>query len=339
MGYNIPVFKQYVENHNSEVHVIHWDHKKLTPYRAPKLFNVTYYKRSEYSKKQLKKLAQNIKPDIVFVSGWQDIGYLSLAYNFRKDGIPVVVGFDDQWDGNIRQRVASFYPYLLNRYFSHAWVAGPYSYEFARNLGFKKNQIIFNLYSADIDLFNKYYSNTINIRSNKYPHQFLYAGRFEHIKGIDLLINSWNNLKEKRKDWKLCFIGNGSLEQSLIQQKEIIVKNFLQPEQLISEVEKTGCFILPSRIEPFALVLHEFSAAGLPIICSDVCGAAPVFVTPKYNGYIFKANDLNSLESKMIKIINSSDEELIAMSVNSHKCSQKINPEMSAASFLSILDS
>ena len=144
---------------------------------------------------------------------------------------------------------------------------------------------------------------------------------------------------EPKSGRRKVFIGKGTLKSYLLQQSDITVIDFLQPDELIGQLRDFGCFVLPSRSEPWAVVLHEFSAAGFPIICSDVCGAAPVFVTPGINGYVFKCNSMSGLEGQLLKIINSSDQKLFDMSENAHKSGQKITPEISAASFLSILDS
>lgn len=338
MGYQIPVFKELTVKYGAKLHVVHWDHKKLTPYNPPYLENVVYYKRSQFLKKQLVELADKIKPDLVYVSGWMDKGYLQVCRQLKMKGIPVVAGSDTQWKGNFRQQVAAIiFPFTFKKCFNYIWVAGFYQFEYARKLGFKKQEVIFNCLSADVTLFNAAFNATENIKKYKYPHQFLYIGRFENIKGIDLLIQAWENLKDERKDWELCFIGNGSLKSYLIEQHDVIVKDFMQPENLITEIEYSGCFILPSREEPWALVLHEFSAAGLPIICSDVCGASTVFVIPKYNGFVFNLNVVYSLENKMREIINSSDQDLSIMSQNSHTLGQRITPEIVAASLLSVL--
>jgi len=339
MGYQIPIFKEYVNKYKSAVHVVYWDHEKKTPYKPPLFDNISYYKRSSFKKRQLIDFVSDLNPAIVYIAGWMDKDYLSAVKTLRKRGVPVVSGFDDIWCGTLRQWVASWlFPLVKDMYFSHAWVAGPYQYEFAKNLGFKNNQIIFNCLSADLEIFNKSYDMTNEAKAKQYPHRFLYAGRFKPIKGVDLLVTAWEKIEAQKKDWELCMIGNGALCDEMTKHAGIIVKDFMQPEQLVDEIGKCGCFILPSRKDQWGLVLHEFSAAGLPIICSDACGAAPVFVIPKFNGYIFRSHDVKSLESKLLSIINSSDHELSIMSENSHKCGQKISPEMSAASFMSILD-
>src|SRR5207249_1567296 len=57
----------------------------------------------------------------------------------------------------------------------------------------------------------------------------------------------------------------------------------------------SGCLILPSLFEPWGVVIAEACAAGLPIICTDACGAAFDLVRPDLNGQIVKAGDAESL--------------------------------------------
>lgn len=338
MGYQIPVLREYARRHGAQVHVVHWDHKKLTPYVPPVIENVAYYKRSEHDEAALLALADRISPDIIFISGWQDRDYLAVAKRFRRRGVPVVAGFDDQWKGTARQWAASvLFPFAKDRFFSHGWVTGPYQYEFARRLGFPKNRILFNCYSADTELFNGIYEECRESKTERYPHRFLFAGRYERIKGVDILVDAWNHLGNARKDWELRFVGNGSMEPYLRLQSGIQVGGFVQPAGLVDEIRQAGCFILPSRSEPWAVVLHEYSAAGVPIVCSDVCGAAPVFVNSSVNGHVFSHQDKGALEEKMLRIIQTSDSDLVRMSESAHKAGQRITPEISAASFLSIL--
>jgi glycosyltransferase involved in cell wall biosynthesis len=341
MGYQIPVFKEYVSAYNAEVDVMHWDHRKSTPYVPPVIDGVQYYNRSDFSLKQLKEFVINSNPDIIYISGWMDKGYLRAIRPLLKQGVPVVTGFDDIWFKTLMQRVAAvLFPFIKPFFFSHAWVAGPYQFEFAKRLGFKNDEIIFNCLSGDTALFNSVYSESILNKKISYPHKFLYIGRFEKVKGVDILAQAWRNIKARNesKDWELTLIGNGSLYESIATFTELKIINFLQPDELAIEIKKYGCFILPSRFEPWGLVLHEFAAAGFPIICSNVCGAALVFVTKNYNGYTFKPNDVEDLEKQMLKIINASDTELFSFANKSHAMGQKITPELSAASFISIIN-
>ena len=341
MGYQIPVLQEYVEKHNAQVQVIHWDKNIYTPYIPPQITGVSFFKRSLFNSKTLKDHIVKFHPDIIYISGWMDKGYLKAVVKFRRQGIPVVCAFDDIWFKTLRQKVgAILFPIFKYLFFSHAWVAGPYQFEYAKRLGFKNNEIIHNCLSADIKAFSKSFQSSSIQKQTRFPHKFLYVGRFEPVKGVDILVKAWNNIVNlgQTKDWTLTIIGNGSLTDEFKDEKSVIVKDFMQPEQLVNEIENYGCFILPSRKEQWSLVLHEFSAAGMPMICSDTCGAAPVFLVPAYNGFVFKTLDVDDLMDKILKIIKLEDNELVAMSNNSHKLGQRITPEISASSFMSILN-
>jgi len=302
--------------------------------------NVTYYKRSEFTIKSLKKLAADINPDIVYISGWMDRGYLFVAKEFRSKGIPVVTGFDDQWKGTVRQRIASlFCPVISQKYFSHAWVAGPYQYEFAKRLGFKNNRIIFNLLSCDTNLFNKGME-YLELKANNYPESFLYVGNFRSVKGTDILVEAYNKYRlNYQGKWKLICIGNGEMHSLLEGLPGVELLDFMNQEDLVQITKRAGVFVLPSRFEKWGVVVHEFTSAAMPLILSEHVGAIPTFFVENYNGISYTNNSPNNLAKAMALMANRNVAELIEMSNNSHTLSSRINPEMSAASFLSILHS
>jgi glycosyltransferase involved in cell wall biosynthesis len=339
MGYTMATISALAER-GAEVHVVHWDKQKHTPYQPTKLSNVYMYNRSELTTVDIQSLADKISPAATVVSGWMDKGYLTVARKLRVKGAHVVVGFDGQWYGNARQRVAAFLGAIgyFSRYFSHAWVAGPYQYEYARRLGFKKGNIVYDLYSADLNLFNKAYLDNLESKKNNYPHRFLFVGRLESIKGLYVLLQAWKILGEDRLDWDLHLIGSGSLNSELKDVSGLVVKDFMQPENLMREVANAGCFILPSRKEPWGVVVHEFAASGLPLILSDVVGAAKTFLISGVNGFSFEANNPEALAMRMSQIINMPDPEIRDMAANSHRLSQRTTPETSAANLLSIIN-
>ncbi len=337
LGYTVATI-QALKNSGAEVHVVHWDHKKLTVYQHPAIDGVHFYRRSEMTVEAIKTLASSLSPDVTVVSGWMDKGYLSVASMLRKKKLLVVVAFDNQWLPSFRHFMASFASFmgLFSRYFSHAWVAGIYQYEFARKLGFKKSNIIYDLYSADITLFNLAYTSSINQKKFSYPHRFLFLGRLEPIKGLDMLMEAWTSLSMVRADWELHLVGDGSLKPMLMRTPGVVLKPFMQPDELIQEITHAGCFVLPSRGEPWGVVVHECAAGGLPLIVSSVVGSASIFLIDGFNGFKFSANDSEALAKKMFEIIESSDSDLILMSQRSHQLGQKITPETSAANIFSI---
>lgn len=332
MGYQIPVFKEYTNSYNSEVHVFHWDHKKLTPYIPEVIENVLYYKRSQFKKyDDLKNIVMRINPDIVYVSGWMDKDYIRLCRILRRK-IPVIAGSDTQYQNNLKQKLGIFFfKMFLKRSFEYLWVAGPYQYEYGRKLGFSKDKILFNCLTADIELFNS--ENKLNI----YPKKFLFLGRFITIKGLKVLLKAWNEIQDKN-GWSLTFIGNGVLKEDLISDGSVEVIDFMDPKELGPLLSSYGVLILPSVKEPWALVIHEAMAAGLPVIATNVCGAAPVFIINNYNGFMINPNDVGDLVEKINNIIVLSDDKLFEMSTNAKNRSSIITPTIVAASFMSVLN-
>ncbi len=337
-AYNIPVFKTLTNKYNALLHVVSWDKKKLKPYEAPEIENVHYYQRSEFSSDSLLTLAKNIKPDIIYVSGWMDKGYFKTLRFFKNNNIPIVIGFDDQWVGSIRQRLGIvLFRVYYQRYYTHAWVAGPRQFEFAKRLGFNNENIIFDLLTADVDLFKKSI-NSISEKADIFPKVFLYVGNFRKIKGTDILIEGFKKYRDKYKgDWKLICIGNGELEHLLKSEENVSVVNFQEQKELIKFVNKAGVFILPSRHDQWGVVVHEFCAAGMPMLLSEQVGAKTLFMIEGFNGLSFSNNSSDELARVMDIFTSKTDEELLNMSYNSIALSERVSPETSAANLISIL--
>ncbi len=337
MGFALATMRELAAR-GAELHVVHWDTRKLTPFQITDVRGATFYPRSEAPLAKLKSLIDDVPFDIASVAGWMERDYLTIAKALRLRGLPVVCCLDGQWHGTARQQVAGVLggARYFQRYFSHAWVAGAPQYAYARRLGFTPREIALDALSADLSIFTKDYARAIAEKEQAYPHRFLYVGRFHEEKGTDLLVSAWKSLGAERRDWDLHMIGGGPQMTALGSAPGMLLNDFMQPERLPKEAARAGCFVLPSRRDQWGVVLHEFAAAGLPIICSDVCGAASAFVIPGWNGHIFRSTDAASLAANMKRIIETDDATLLEMGRRSHQLAGKITPETSAANLLSV---
>jgi glycosyltransferase involved in cell wall biosynthesis len=337
MGYTTATLRELAEK-GHEIHVIYRDHNKLTPYQPPPIPNVFLYKRSGLTTHRIWQLAEKLKPAVTVISGWVDRGYLQVAKQLRSKGCAVVVGLDSHWRSTWRQRFAALLGGFgfFSRLYSHAWVAGPCQYEYARRLGFKKQDIVFDLYSADLRLFDSVYSDNVQAKAIHYPRRFLFVGRFEPVKGLEVLLAAWRHLGSRRDGWDLHLIGHGSLKADIAAESGVVIKDFMQPAELSREIAQAGCFILPSNGEPWGVVVHEFAAGGLPLIVSDSVGAASTFLVPGMNGFTFPAGDAKALAARMFQLIRLSDQQLHSMAVHSHQVSRRITPQSSANNLLSV---
>lgn len=334
MPYQTIIFNEYSKL-GYVVHAFYLDKIKQTPFTPNAINNVFYYPTSIFNRGKLLNKIIELNPDILLVCGWSNREYLKIARYFnKKKSIPVISPIDTQFSKRLKQYLGFIFSFIyIKSAFSHIWVPGYRQYEFARLLGYSRKNIIFNSLSADVELFEKV---TLIQKEDRYPKRFLFVGRFHSVKGLDLLINTWDSIKDKN-GWVLTLIGNGPEKKNLQSIKNIEILDFLDQKYLVKMAQESGCFILPSLYEPWALVIHEFACAGLPIICSDACGASDTFVVNGFNGYNFRAGNKDDLKCKIETIINCNEKELLRMSLNSRKLGQRITPEISAASFLSLL--
>ena len=73
---------------------------------------------------------------------------------------------------------------------------------------------------------------------------------------------------------------------------KIFHHGFKQPHKLAPFLEDAACFIMPSKKEPWGVVLHEMAIAGLPLIASKQVGAATAFLKTGENGYTIDSSEL-----------------------------------------------
>lgn len=311
---------------HEEVHIIRWPVNKEAPFQFQFDEKLKLYSKSDYDFEGLKTLVNTINPDVIICSGWIDKDYLKIAkHYFRK--IPTIMSCDTHWTGSLKQRLATIISrFTLMRTFSHAWVPGLIQKEYVLNLGFKEANIQTGFYSCDFNHFSKIYESQKSQKEKLFPKRFLYVGRYYEFKGIRELWQAFIELQtEHSNDWELWCLGTGDITP--IEHPKIKHFGFVQPKDLEKYTSQTGVFILPSRFEPWGVVVHEFAASGFPLLLSEAVGAGEQFLDKDKNGYSFKANNVTSLKMAMKSMIAKTDTELLAMGEYSHQKAQSITPE------------
>ncbi|MCA0132443.1 glycosyltransferase family 4 protein [Winogradskyella alexanderae] len=331
MPHQLISIKEILTTEGVTVHSFSYKEPHTTPYR---LKNLKTYRLKDLSRQQFLKKLMKINPELIVVAGWAVSDFVWVAKKVRKKlNIPIVSYSDTQWQGTIKQKINCLIsPWHLKKAFSHIWAAGIYQYEYARKLGFAKPKIITNALSCDVQLFSEV---SIKTKRKTYPKNFLFIGRFVPVKGLNLLIKAWNQISDK-KGWTLTLVGDGPQKNKIYNLEDVILKNYMTQKEIREEFEQAGCFILPSIYEPWALVIHEAAVAGLPIIATNVCGAAPHFIITGYNGYKVQPS-VEDIKTAMENIMALTTEQLLEFSKNSRKLSSSITPELGAAQLLSVI--
>lgn len=324
--------------HTFDLHVVRWPVNREAPFEFGPEEGIRLYDRRTFSRKNLAVLADDINPDLVVVSGWIDKDYVAIARKLRSI-IPVVLILDNPWKGALKQQLAALVSsFTLQKSFSHCWVPGQRQFQYARRLGFSKESIQTGFYSADLSHFNQLYERTFPSRRANFPKRFLYVGRYVDFKGIFEMWRAFMEFRDETDEqWELWCVGTGDQYDNRIESEGIRHFGFLQPDELESVIAESGVFILPSKKEPWGVVVHEFAAAGFPLICSSEVGAAEAFLQPNVNGYLHSPGSVNELKSAMKKIAAQPDEQLLKMAEKSHQLSAQISPESWAQNLLRFL--
>lgn len=141
----------------------------------------------------------------------------------------------------------------------------------------------------------------------------MYAGRIDiDQKGLDLLIEAFARLLKDYPDLELVLTGpdwNGStgilsqLAMKLGISEKVHFTGFLKRPEYVERLKSAGIFILPSRFEPFGIVLLEAMAAGVPVVAANT-GAVPEILEGGKLGLIFQPGNVDSLTNQLRNILS-----------------------------------
>src|SRR5574343_195065 len=308
----------------AEVHIFRYPVNKEAPFQF-EFSELNIYNKSDFNLFSLKEKIKSIQPDVIVCSGWMDKDYNLLARDFRNI-IPVVAAFDTSWRGDLKQQFLRFISsWYLHSRFTHAWVPGKKQAEYALKLGFKKDKILTGFYSCNVTYFNGIFNDSIQQKKSDFPKRFLFVGRYYDFKGVQEMWRAFVELKsEFPNDWQLWCAGVGDIIPKL--HPDIRHLGFIQPGDMREILRQTGVFILPSRFEPWGVVVHEHAAAGFPLLLSDQVGASEQFLVSGTNGFTFQANNIGQIKNAMKQIILLNSTDLLRMAEISHSKAQAITP-------------
>lgn len=143
----------------------------------------------------------------------------------------------------------------------------------------------------------------------------LNVATFEYHKGHDVLIKAFANIEQEFTDVDLVLIGRS--EGSLVSLRKLIREMGIENRVFIFEslphckvgkfYEKASIFILPSRYEPFGIVILEAGAFGTPVIASNVGGIREI-LTHDQTGRLCEPEDINCLSHELTYLLNHPEE-------------------------------
>ena len=129
-------------------------------------------------------------------------------------------------------------------------------------------------------------------------NQFIFAGRLDKLKGIDLLLKAWKEMGEKAP--KLIVCGIGPMEEwckdyVINNELNVELRGYVPNEEIRKMIAESKGMILPTQwYEGFPMSIVEAFSVGTPVLCSDL-GNAGSIIEEGVTGYKFDQNNLKQM--------------------------------------------
>lgn len=155
--------------------------------------------------------------------------------------------------------------------------------------------------------------NTIPFAEVERTKTFMTAGRLTNQKNQKWLIDAFIKSQLNKRGYQLVIYGNGELKEELLtfiheNQAEHYVKLHPNVPNILEEMNKCYCFVLPSLYEGMPNALMEAMSMSLPCISTDCpCGGPRSLITNGVNGILVDLYDTEGLISAMQSIANNTE--------------------------------
>lgn len=247
------------------------------------------------------KVLHEWKPDAILVFGWKFKSHLKVMRYFHGK-VPVLFRGDSTLLSQHRGLRFWLKFQLLKRIYKNVNIAlyvGEENKKYFESAGLKAKQLVYAPHAIDNNRFlDTVFDPTEN---NGKDTVFLFAGKFEEIKNLHFLIETF--LSGGFENAQLMLVGKGPLEEDLVKKfrakPNIIFCGFRNQKEMPSVYRIADVFVLASKSETWGLAVNEAMAAGAPVLVSDKCGCAVDLVENGKSGYVFTSNDGVDLKNKM----------------------------------------
>jgi glycogen(starch) synthase len=141
----------------------------------------------------------------------------------------------------------------------------------------------------------------------------LAMGRVVEKKGFDLLIDAFRMVSQTDSDLGLVIGGDGAARPELERQvaaagleKRVVLPGRFSRANVRWALSHAAAFVLPSRVEPFGIVVLEAMAADVPVIVSSRGGATEI-VRDDIDGVVVDPTDRSALAAAIESVVRDTE--------------------------------
>lgn len=164
------------------------------------------------------------------------------------------------------------------------------------------------------------------------------VGKLIPSRNIDLLIDSFSDIKNKYHNVHLLLVGGGSYEEQL--KEKAAESGFADAIHFVGNrddvpmcLKAIDIFISPASNQGFPQSVLEAMASRLPCIAAR-SGAIPEIFENSKNGFVFTPNDKNSLVSAMLESLELPYERMLQLKQNAYNRCKEFYSQKTAIAYL-----
>ena len=240
-----------------------------------------------------------IQPDIVWIHEFSPFTLGGLLYA-KRQAIPVVESTE------VGRGNAHFFSFTVRAWhflWSHLIDGVIANAPAARQSLCGENHAVVDAFHA-VD--SRRFAPVLSDRDHDAPVTFVVVGKLIPRKGTDLLLEAAAHLRSMTDTpFRLRFIGGdpdgwaASLTAKLGLEDCVEFKGFLEDESLRTAISTADVFVLPTRQDTDAAVVHEAACLGLPLLVSIHAGACEALVQEGVAGHAIDPADTTSFAKRM----------------------------------------
>jgi 1,2-diacylglycerol 3-alpha-glucosyltransferase len=286
------------------------------------------------------------RPRILMIPGYHEpLALVAALWGHLHGGLNILMSdstFCDRPRSSWKERPKGF---LASSLFNAAFVSGGRAVSYLRSLGYRAASLETGYDVVDNNYFETRVAQIRNEGATPQQYPFLFVGRFDPVKNLHLLIESFGAYRKDGGQRNLKMVGTGPLDREI---RGIVAKRGLSEAihfagyqnyaQLPAHYARAHCLILPSLSEPWGLVVNEAMASGLPVIVSDRCGCADELVDHGNNGFVFPAEDGSVLVDCLHRMDSLTREQWEATGLCSRRIVASFSPQSWAEAVSRLVD-
>lgn len=263
-----------------------------------------YHKKQIIYKNRLTSYLMEVRPNITVSAVRREINFI----NDIPDGSHKIgeIHFEKQF---YRHFDKSYLPGFVNKWITEKWQGALIKQlarldkfvilteEDARNWDMLSNKMVIP------NPLTKY----PDVHSSQNSKTVISVGRYDPVKGFDMLIDAWAIVSKTHPDWRLKIVGPGERTPYVEQVKRLELEQYVScmgaSNRIYDEMAEASFYVLSSRSEGFGLVLVEAMAVGLPCVAFSCSPGPRSIVSHHQNGILVEKDNVLKLAEAICYMI------------------------------------